>query len=160
MSTPLIQIEHVNKSFGAHHVLKDVSTAFHAGQVAVIVGASGSGKSTLLRTLNRLERHDSGRITVDGIEVDDHPRHLEALRREVGMVFQQFNLFSHLSVLDNVTLAPGARARSAARRPTTRRWSCCAASAWRPTRTSIRSPCRAGSSSAWPSPARWPCNRA
>ncbi len=106
MSTSLIQIERVNKSFGAHHVLKNVSTAFHAGQVAVIVGASGSGKSTLLRTLNRLERHDSGRITVDGIEVDDHPRHLEALRREVGMVFQQFNLFSHLSVLDNVTLAP------------------------------------------------------
>ncbi|MGH1508652.1 amino acid ABC transporter ATP-binding protein [Ralstonia solanacearum] len=106
MSTPLIQIERVNKSFGAHPVLKDISTTFHAGQVAVIVGASGSGKSTLLRTLNRLERHDSGRITVDGIEVDDHPRHLEALRREVGMVFQQFNLFAHLSALDNVTLAP------------------------------------------------------
>ncbi len=106
MSTPLIQIERVSKSFGAHPVLKDISTTFHAGQVAVIVGASGSGKSTLLRTLNRLERHDSGRITVDGIEVDDHPRHLEALRREVGMVFQQFNLFSHLSALDNVTLAP------------------------------------------------------
>lgn len=104
--TPLITVENVHKHFGTHHVLRDVSTEFHTGEVTVIVGASGSGKSTLLRTLNRLERHDDGRITVDGIEVDDSPRHLDALRREVGMVFQQFNLFPHLTVLDNVTLSP------------------------------------------------------
>jgi len=87
-------------------VLKGVSTHFNAGEVAVIIGASGSGKSTLLRTLNRLEKHDGGRIVVDGIEVDDDPKRLDALRAEVGMVFQQFNLFPHLSVLENVTLAP------------------------------------------------------
>jgi polar amino acid transport system ATP-binding protein len=107
MSTaPLITVEGVNKRFGQAHVLRDVHTHFNAGEVAVIIGASGSGKSTLLRTLNRLERHDSGRITVDGIEVDDNPAHLDALRAEVGMVFQQFNLFAHLTVLQNLTLAP------------------------------------------------------
>ena len=106
MTNALITIEKVNKHFGAHHVLRDVSTHFEAGQVSAIIGASGSGKSTLLRMLNRLERHDSGRIVVDGIEVDDDLKHLDALRRELGMVFQQFNLFPHLTVLDNVSLAP------------------------------------------------------
>ncbi len=105
MTAPLITIDKVNKHFGPHHVLRDVSTHFNAGQVSAIIGASGSGKSTLLRMLNRLERHDSGRIVVDGIEVDDDLKHLDALRRELGMVFQQFNLFPHLTVLDNVSLA-------------------------------------------------------
>ncbi|MBI5258384.1 MAG: amino acid ABC transporter ATP-binding protein [Burkholderiales bacterium] len=102
----MIVVDKVSKRFGAVTVLREVSTQFNAGEVAVIVGASGSGKSTLLRTLNRLEKHDSGRIVVDGIEVDDDPRHLDALRAEVGMVFQQFNLFPHLTVLENVALAP------------------------------------------------------
>jgi len=110
----LITVEKVNKHFGPHHVLRDVSTNFEAGQVTVIVGASGSGKSTLLRLLNRLECHDSGCIRVDGIEVDDDHDHLCALRRELGMVFQQFNLFPHLTVLDNLTLAPR-RVRKATR---------------------------------------------
>ena len=105
-AAPLITVDKVNKHFGAQHVLKDVSTHFNAGEVAVIIGASGSGKSTLLRTLNRLEKHDTGRIVVDGIEVTDDPKHLDALRAEVGMVFQQFNLFPHLTVLENVMLAP------------------------------------------------------
>jgi polar amino acid transport system ATP-binding protein len=83
-----------------------VCTHFDAGKVTVILGSSGSGKSTLLRMLNRLETHDSGTILVDGIEVGDDARALAALRREVGMVFQQFNLFPHLTVLDNVTRAP------------------------------------------------------
>ena len=103
---PLIEVSHVSKSFGDHQVIRDVSATFCAGEVAVIVGASGSGKSTFLRMLNRLERHDAGRILIDGIEVSDELQNLEALRKEVGMVFQQFNLFSHLSVLDNLTLAP------------------------------------------------------
>ena len=103
---PLITVEAVNKRFGDNQVLRDVSTHFDAGKVAVIIGASGSGKSTLLRTLNRLEAHDSGRIVVDGIEVDDKAQHLDALRAEVGMVFQQFNLFPHLTALQNVALAP------------------------------------------------------
>ena len=104
--SPLITVDKVNKHFGSAHVLKDVTTHFEAAQVAVIIGASGSGKSTLLRTLNRLEAHDSGRIVVDGIEVDDNAKHLDALRAEVGMVFQQFNLFPHLTALENVALAP------------------------------------------------------
>ena len=103
---PFILAEQVNKHFGKAHVLRDVSTRFYAGEVAVIVGASGSGKSTFLRTLNRLEKHDSGRIVVDGIELNDDVKHLDAIRREVGMVFQQFNLFPHLTALENVTLAP------------------------------------------------------
>jgi ABC-type polar amino acid transport system ATPase subunit len=103
---PLIVAEGVNKHFGKAHVLRDVSTRFFQSEVAVIIGASGSGKSTFLRTLNRLEKHDAGRIVVDGIELDDSVKNLDAIRREVGMVFQQFNLFPHLTVLDNVTLAP------------------------------------------------------
>jgi ABC-type polar amino acid transport system ATPase subunit len=104
--TALITAEGVNKHFGAAHVLRDVTTRFFEGEVAVIIGASGSGKSTFLRTLNRLERHDSGRIVVDGIELDDRVKNLDAIRREVGMVFQQFNLFPHLTALENVALAP------------------------------------------------------
>jgi polar amino acid transport system ATP-binding protein len=102
----LISVDKVNKHFGPAHVLRDVCTHFNAGEVAVIIGSSGSGKSTLLRTLNRLEKHDSGTIIIDGTLVDDDPRHLKALHAEVGMVFQQFNLFPHLSVMDNVSLAP------------------------------------------------------
>ena len=103
---PYIVAERVCKSFGTHQVLKDVSTVFHTGEVTVIIGASGSGKSTLLRAINRLEPHDSGSITIDGVEVTDDPRTLQLQRSEVGMVFQQFNLFGHMTVLDNVTLAP------------------------------------------------------
>jgi len=113
-SPPLITVDMVNKRFGSAHVLRDVCTHFDAGKVAVIIGASGSGKSTLLRTLNRLETHDSGRIVVDGIEVSDAAKDLDKLRAEVGMVFQQFNLFPHLTVLDNVALAPR-RVRKTAR---------------------------------------------
>ncbi len=103
---PLIAAELVNKRFGAAHVLRDVSARFFEGEVTVIIGASGSGKSTFLRTLNRLEKHDSGRIVVDGIELNDTVKNLDSIRREVGMVFQQFNLFPHLTALENVSLAP------------------------------------------------------
>ena len=105
-TTPYIVCEDVRKAFGSHEVLKGVSTVFRTGEVTVIIGASGSGKSTLLRAINRLEPHDSGSITIDGVEVTDDPRTLQLQRSEVGMVFQQFNLFGHMSVLDNVTLAP------------------------------------------------------
>ncbi len=103
---PLIIAENINKHFGQFHVIKDVSTKFYQGEVTVIIGASGSGKSTFLRMLNRLETHDSGRIVIDGIVLDDDMKHIDAVRREVGMVFQSFNLFPHLTVMDNVTLAP------------------------------------------------------
>ena len=106
LPTPFIVVDHVCKSFGAHQVLRDVSTVFNTGEVTVIIGASGSGKSTLLRAINRLEPHDSGRITIGGEEVTDDMATLQKQRSEVGMVFQQFNLFGHMSVLDNVTLAP------------------------------------------------------
>ncbi|MFN9472361.1 amino acid ABC transporter ATP-binding protein [Acidovorax sp.] len=104
--TPFIVADRVCKSFGSHQVLRDVSTVFNTGEVTVIIGASGSGKSTLLRAINRLEPHDSGRITIGGVEVSDDIATLQRQRSEVGMVFQQFNLFGHMSVLDNVTLAP------------------------------------------------------
>ncbi|CAB5718791.1 Arginine transport ATP-binding protein ArtM [Delftia tsuruhatensis] len=103
---PYIVADKVTKSFGSHQVLKGVSTQFCTGEVTVIIGASGSGKSTLLRAINRLEPHDGGRITIDGVEVTDHEATLQKQRCEVGMVFQQFNLFGHMTVLDNVTLAP------------------------------------------------------
>ncbi len=105
-ATPFIVVDRVCKSFGAHQVLKDVSTTFNTGEVTVIIGASGSGKSTLLRAINRLEPHDSGTITIGGEPVGDDQHLLQKQRSEVGMVFQQFNLFGHMSVLDNVTLAP------------------------------------------------------
>ena len=111
---PYIVAENVCKAFGSHQVLRDVSTVFRTGEVTVIIGASGSGKSTLLRAINRLEPHDSGRIVIDGKEVTDDPETLQLHRCEVGMVFQQFNLFGHMSVLDNVTLAPR-RIRKASR---------------------------------------------
>ena len=106
---PLITADKVNKHFGHFHVIRDVSTRFYQGEVTVIIGASGSGKSTFLRMLNRLETHDSGRIVIDGIELDGDMKHIDAVRREVGMVFQSFNLFPHLTAMDNVTLAPRRR---------------------------------------------------
>ena len=103
---PIIEARDVEKHFGNFCALKKVSATFYEGQVTAIVGPSGSGKSTFLRTLNRLERHDGGTISVDGIELNENMKNLDAVRREVGMVFQNFNLFSHLNILRNVTLAP------------------------------------------------------
>jgi len=103
---PMIELRHVHKWFGAFHVLNDVSLSVRRGERVVICGPSGSGKSTAIRCINRLEHHQQGEIFVDGIELTDDIRQIEAVRREVGMVFQQFNLFPHLTVLDNLTLAP------------------------------------------------------
>ena len=103
---PIIVARNVDKRFGTFYALRGVTASFSEGQVTAIIGPSGSGKSTFLRTLNRLEAHDSGEIVVDGIELNDDLRHLDAVRREVGMVFQSFNLFSHLNILRNVALAP------------------------------------------------------
>ncbi|HEX6155342.1 MAG TPA: amino acid ABC transporter ATP-binding protein [Burkholderiales bacterium] len=96
----------VNKYFGAFHVLKDVDLAVGRGEKVVVCGPSGSGKSTLIRLVNRLETHQSGRVVVDGVELTEDPRTVDRVRREVGMVFQSFNLFPHLTVLENLTLAP------------------------------------------------------
>jgi general L-amino acid transport system ATP-binding protein len=102
----MIVAEDVEKWFGAFQALKGVSTTVRRGEVVVIMGPSGSGKSTFIRTINRLERHDRGRIVVDGIELTDDIRNIHRIRSEIGMVFQSFNLFPHLTVLDNITLAP------------------------------------------------------
>ncbi|MDR7608130.1 MAG: amino acid ABC transporter ATP-binding protein, partial [Armatimonadota bacterium] len=103
---PIILLQGVHKWFGRLHVLRGIDLEVWPGEVVVVCGPSGSGKSTLIRCINRLERHDRGRIVVDGIELTDDLRHVDAVRREVGMVFQQFNLFPHLTVLQNITLAP------------------------------------------------------
>ncbi|WP_246135454.1 amino acid ABC transporter ATP-binding protein [Pararhodospirillum oryzae] len=96
----------MNKWYGAFHVLRDISLQVHRGERIVLCGPSGSGKSTLIRCINRLEEHQSGRIVVDGVELTNDVRHVEQIRREVGMVFQHFNLFPHLTVLENCVLAP------------------------------------------------------
>ncbi|MDE2778743.1 MAG: amino acid ABC transporter ATP-binding protein [Chloroflexota bacterium] len=96
----------VHKWYGSFHALKGVSTTVKPGEVVVILGPSGSGKSTLIRTINHLEQHQRGDIIVDGIELSGDIRNIDAIRREVGMVFQSFNLFPHLTVMQNITLAP------------------------------------------------------
>ena len=106
MSEKIIQMEKVNKWFGDFQVLKDIDLEVAQKQKIVVCGPSGSGKSTLIRCINRLEEHQKGKIIVDGIELTENTKNIEQIRAEVGMVFQQFNLFPHLSILDNCTLAP------------------------------------------------------
>ena len=103
---PIIVCRDVHKWFGSFHVLRGVTTSVDRGDKVVVVGPSGSGKSTFIRTINRLEEHQQGDIIVDGVPMTQDVRNIDAIRREVGMVFQQFNLFPHLSVMQNVTLAP------------------------------------------------------
>ena len=106
MSDSIIKIQGVNKWFGDFQVLKDINLDVSAKQKIVVCGPSGSGKSTLIRCINRLEEHQKGTIIVDGTELSENTKNIEKIRAEVGMVFQQFNLFPHLSILDNCTLAP------------------------------------------------------
>jgi len=105
-SGPIIQCQDVHKWFGKFQALRGISMEVEQGEVIVIFGPSGSGKSTFIRTLNRLEEHQKGRIIIDGIELTKDVQNIEAVRMEIGMVFQQFNLFPHLNVLENITLAP------------------------------------------------------
>ena len=106
MREPIITFEKVNKWFAQFHVLHDIDLEVGHGERIVICGPSGSGKSTLIRCINRLEEHQQGRLVVDGVELSDDVKAIEAIRRKVGLVFQQFNLFHHLTVLENLTLAP------------------------------------------------------
>ena len=106
MSEKIIQMEKVSKWFGDFQALKDIDLEVAQKQKIVVCGPSGSGKSTLIRCINRLEEHQEGKIIVDGIELTENTKNIEQIRAEVGMVFQQFNLFPHLSILDNCTLAP------------------------------------------------------
>ena len=104
--TPVIELRHIDKHYGALHVLKDISLKVNKGEVVVIIGPSGSGKSTLCRTINRLETVDSGEIIIDGVAMPEEGKKLAEIRSQVGMVFQSFNLFAHKSILDNVTIGP------------------------------------------------------
>jgi len=106
MSEKIIQMENVSKWFGDFQALKDIDLEVAQKQKIVVCGPSGSGKSTLIRCINRLEEHQQGKIIIDGIELTENTKNIEQIRAEVGMVFQQFNLFPHLSILDNCTLAP------------------------------------------------------
>ena len=103
---PIIELRHVDKHYGALHVLKDVNLTVHKGEVLVVVGPSGSGKSTMCRTINRLETIDSGEILIEGEPLPQEGKDLARMRAELGMVFQQFNLFAHMTVLQNVMLGP------------------------------------------------------
>jgi general L-amino acid transport system ATP-binding protein len=103
---PMIELRNVHKWYGEFHVLRDISLSVARGEKVVVCGPSGSGKSTMIRCINRLEEHQRGQIVVDGIELTNDVKQIDAIRREVGMVFQQFNLFPHLTVLENLTLAP------------------------------------------------------
>ena len=104
MSDEIIRFESVNKWYGNYHVLRDVDLSIARGEKVVICGPSGSGKSTLIRCINRLEVHQKGRITVDGVEMTDNLKNIDRIRSEVGMVFQSFNLFPHLTVLENLVI--------------------------------------------------------
>ncbi len=104
--SPIIEMKDVNKWYGEFHVLKNINLSVEPGERIVICGPSGSGKSTMIRCINRLEEHQKGDIIVDGIELTADVKHIHDIRREVGMVFQHFNLFPHLTVLENCTLAP------------------------------------------------------
>jgi len=156
-STPVLELVDVRKSFGSEVVLQGVSLVVPEHSVTVLIGASGSGKSTLLRCVNQLERVDDGLILFDGEDICDPRVDHDSVRRRMGIVFQSFNLFPHMRVLDNITLSlrkvhgmgrdeADARAMELLTRRT------------RPSSTRTGSP--AGSSSAWPSCARWPCSRA
>ena len=103
---PTILFDDVNKWYGDFHVLKNINLTVSKGERIVVCGPSGSGKSTVIRCVNRLESHQTGRIVVDGIELNNNLRHIDTIRKDVGMVFQHFNLFPHLTVLENCTLAP------------------------------------------------------
>jgi len=103
---PMIELRKVNKWYGEFHVLRDINLTVDRGQKIVVCGPSGSGKSTMIRCINRLEEHQQGQIIVEGTELTGDLRNIDTVRREVGMVFQQFNLFPHLTVLENLTLAP------------------------------------------------------
>ena len=157
-ATPLmIRMQSVDKHFGPLHVLRDINLEVDTGQVVVVLGPSGSGKSTLCRTINRLEPIDSGTIEVDGKELPAEGKALAALRADVGMVFQSFNLFAHKTILENVTLAPlKVRKTKQVRGAEAGAGSCWSGSGSPTSATSTRLSSPAASSSARRSPARWP----
>ena len=155
----MIELQGVVKRFGTFTGPPGIDLKVGQQEVVVVIGPSGSGKSTLIRCINRLEEHDEGRIVVDGIELTRDIRNIQEIRRETGMVFQQFNLFPHLTVLDNVTLAPRQVRQMPKKEAEALRHGAARRRCASPTRRrSTRGSCRAASSSASPSPGRWRCS--
>ena len=150
----VVRLEGIRKSFGDNLVLDGIDLDVAAGEVLVVIGPSGSGKSTLLRCVNLLEPLDSGRIFFEGEEITGKGVDVSAVRQRIGMVFQQFNLFPHLTVLDNVTLAARRIRKIRRRRPRRALTSCSRRSGSRTRRSSTRTSSRAASSSAWRSRGR------
>ena len=159
MTEPIITFDKVNKWYGNNfHVLRDIDLTVTKGERIVICGPSGSGKSTLIRCINRLEEHQEGHLIVDGVELTDDVKAIDQVRKEVGMVFQQFNLFPHLTVLENLTLSPmwvGKMPKKEAEEKAMISSSGCALPS---RRASTRCNSRGASNSAWPLPARCASN--
>ncbi len=147
----------MDKHFGDLHVLKDVNLSVDKGEVVVVIGPSGSGKSTLCRTINRLETIDSGEILIEGEPLPQEGKELAAMRAELGMVFQSFNLFAHMSILQNVTLGPTEVLGLPKAEAEARAMELLERVGWPRRRTRCRRSFPAVSSSAWQSPARSPC---
>jgi len=150
-----LRIEGLHKSFGPNEVLRGIDLVVAEHEVVCLIGASGSGKSTLLRCINLLEPIDAGRIVVEGDEITADGVHLDRVRRRIGIVFQSYNLFPHMSVLDNVTLAPRKALKVPALQAVAEAPSCSPVSASPTSATRCRTDCRAASSSAWRSSGRW-----
>ncbi len=151
----MISIKNVSKWYGDFQVLTDCSTEVAKGEVVVVCGPSGSGKSTLIKCVNALEPFQKGDIVVDGTSIADPKTNLPKLRSRVGMVFQHFELFPHLSITENLTIAQIKVLGRSKEEATRRAWPCSSASVSRSTRTSTPASSPAASSSAWRSPARW-----
>ena len=156
----IVSISGLNKWYGTFHVLKDIDLTVKPKERIVIAGPSGSGKSTLIRCINRLEEHQRGKIVVDGVELTNNLEQIEAIRREVGMVFQHFNLFPHLTILENCILAP-MWVRKMPRKEAVDRamYYLGRVSAFRSRPTSTRASFPVASSSVWPLPARCVCSQ-
>lgn len=152
----MIEVSEVDKYFGDFQALTKINMLVGKQEVVVVIGPSGSGKSTLIRTINRLEKHNAGRIVVDGVELSDDIKNIQEIRRETGMVFQSFNLFPHLTILDNITLAP----RQVRKIPKAEAEATAMQLLERvkiPNRPgSTRASSQVGSNNGWPSPDRWP----
>ncbi len=149
-----VRVNNLHKSFGRLEVLRGIDLEVREGEVVCLIGPSGSGKSTFLRCLNFLETPTSGEVEVDGHILTDGKADLNKIRENIGMVFQQFNLFPHLNVLDNITMAPLDRKNSIRRPLNRKRARCSNVSAWRTRLLFIRHSFPAASNSAWPLPAR------
>ena len=155
----ILKIESLYKQFGEVHVLNGIDCEIREGEIVSVIGPSGCGKSTFIRCLNGLERPTSGRVLVDGVDIFSPEADLPAIRSKVGMVFQEINIFGHLSVLENVMLGLLKIRKCPGRKRTPKRCACCGWSVWARNWMRCRMRFPAGRSSVWASPAAWRCSR-